>query len=1670
MDAAANDKLKLSSSEVSFPRGGGIGLSLLEAKTISNKATEDVLFEQASSKKRSQPRSEQPQKKTKYDHKKRKSKDSKPTEDNERIVDIEHFSFKTLTPGSQVLGQVTYIAKNYITLSLGDYLTGRIPITSISAEVTELLEKYDAAMDSSSDESDDEDTNVIRLRNTKVHPPKLEKLFHVGQWLRAVVIASTEESGKSINLSIEPSLVNASMEEEDLVINNVVQVSVKSVEDHGIVCSLGLGTYGGFLPTQALKKSDLNSRTLAPGLVLLTSIVSKKARTLKLRPTCSESVEKDSPVIKLTSVDAIHPGCIVNALVLEVLPSGVCARVFGLMDGTLTLPHANNYLTKDLKSHYHVATTVPARIIGIVEKDNGKKLILSRAPKIFELKDELEQEAAEAFPSGFVLDDTEVVGFDSEFLYALTGSGIKCLIHKSNLDPEKDLDVHYGAGTRHPARVLGYDIVDNLLILTYDPKVINSKFVSPEQVPIGEYVPSAKILKIIPAGLIVKVFDSFDALVPNKHLSDIKLVHPERKFKVGGKVKGRILNKFGRQLTVTLKKSLVNMDDDAIVHSIDDLKVGFKTTATVEKFVAGGVVVCFFGLLRAYLPKAEISETFVSDPRDYLKEGQPVTVRILTVTPEEGKITVTLRQASELTKGQAQTLDQLTVGRSIVQATITEKTKEAVIVELTDSNLRGVIHTGHLSDGNYPENRVIYKALKIGGIIEALVIDIDQKQRLLIFSAKKSLIAAAKSDTLPLHYEDIHVGALVPGYIKSVTNLGLFVAFSGKLNGLVLPKNASQDPSVDLLKLFYKDQTVTCNVIRTDDDNKRFLLSLNSSEATAMKSQRLKNPCDPSIKLASDLHIGTSTSGIIDSIEDNHLSIRLADNLFGRIHTSQAQELTTLTDKSKPFSKFNVGQKLEAKVIGFHNKIMNKYSGYPSNDTVIELSILKKYLSDSEPYKVSADKIPIGSTQRGVIDGFNHGRAIFTICPGLSGLVPVYNLSASIADFKDFETSFAVGTILDLKAVFYDEKSQKLIFGAEKNTITHESDLKVGEAYPAMVFSVSDSNVLVEFAHGVTGRSYITEALNDYDDKLIETYRKYQCVVATVFFNEDGKVHVSLRDEENAKDKPIVSLDDIRRGSLVKGFVNGINKNGLYVSLGRDFYALVRANNISDSNLGDCKKQFTLFQPVYGKILQCAGEGRILMTLKESEVNGDLSNCKVLEDLEVGEIYEGSIRRVTDYGVFVTLDGTDNVGGLCHKSEISDSHVDNFEELFALGDRVKVKILSISSQKKQLALGMKASYFTDSIEDGASSEEEQPARSDSEDEEMEEAFDNESDSDKEDETSTSKKTKTLNGLGGLSTNGFDWTASILDQAQDDESSDDDEDFTQNKRKKRKVKEQVRDRTQDMNAGSPESIADFERMILGNPDSSVLWMNYMSFQLQLGEIEKSREIAERALRTINYREEQEKLNIWIALLNLENSFGGDESLDHTFKRSVQHMDSLTMHQKLVGIYVLSEKFDKAEALLKVMTKKFSQNIGVWVQSGSYFLEREQTSEAHEVLSRALQSLPKRDHIEVVRKFGQLEFAKGDAEQGRSLFEGLVTDAPKRIDLWNVYIDQEIKQGDRSRVESLFERVLNKKLSKKQAKFFFSKWLSFEEANGNEQTVARVKALAIEFVQNHQKSEE
>ena len=77
---------------------------------------------------------------------------------------------------------------------------------------------------------------------------------------------------------------------------------------------------------------------------------------------------------------------------------------------------------------------------------------------------------------------------------------------------------------------------------------------------------------------------------------------------------------------------------------------------------------------------------------------------------------------------------------------------------------------------------------------------------------------------------------------------------------------------------------------------------------------------------------------------------------------------------------------------------------------------------------------------------------------------------------------------------------------------------------------------------------------------------------------------------------------------------------------------------------------------------------------------------QILDRLERGQVVEGTISNIVDFGAFVDLDGID---GLIHISELSWGHVNHPSEVLNIGETVKVKVLDIDRDRQRISLGLK---------------------------------------------------------------------------------------------------------------------------------------------------------------------------------------------------------------------------------------------------------------------------------------------------------------------------------------------------------------------------------------------
>lgn len=163
-----------------------------------------------------------------------------------------------------------------------------------------------------------------------------------------------------------------------------------------------------------------------------------------------------------------------------------------------------------------------------------------------------------------------------------------------------------------------------------------------------------------------------------------------------------------------------------------------------------------------------------------------------------------------------------------------------------------------------------------------------------------------------------------------------------------------------------------------------------------------------------------------------------------------------------------------------------------------------------------------------------------------------------------------------------------------------------------------------------------------------------------------------------------------------------------------------------------------------------------------------------------------------------------------------------------------------------------------------------------------------------------------------------------------------------------------------------------------------------------------------------REDSERFNVYTAWLNAESHYGSDESAQRVLDSALSHADTRKMYLTAVDVFEKTGKMDLLEQCCQAMCKKYSENVDVWLRVFRLKLAQGQGDAAQQVLERSFLSLPKFDHVTLKSQAGMLEYRLGDAERGRSIFEGLLHDFPRRLDLWSIYLDQEIKQGDQQRI--------------------------------------------------------
>lgn len=207
----------------------------------------------------------------------------------------------------------------------------------------------------------------------------------------------------------------------------------------------------------------------------------------------------------------------------------------------------------------------------------------------------------------------------------------------------------------------------------------------------------------------------------------------------------------------------------------------------------------------------------------------------------------------------------------------------------------------------------------------------------------------------------------------------------------------------------------------------------------------------------------------------------------------------------------------------------------------------------------------------------------------------------------------------------------------------------------------------------------------------IQEFSDPSCVVL------DGEVEVLLDQPEDDNGQIVLSrekaerlrqweyiLEHCEEGSIVKGRVLRKVKGGLMVDIGMEaFLPGSQIDNKRIKNLDEYIDKTFEF-----KILKINIDRKNVVVSRRELLEAERISKKaeVLENIQIGDVREGVVKNITDFGVFLDLDGID---GLLHITDMTWKRIKHPSEMVHLGQKVEVMILSIDKDKGRVALGLK---------------------------------------------------------------------------------------------------------------------------------------------------------------------------------------------------------------------------------------------------------------------------------------------------------------------------------------------------------------------------------------------
>ncbi len=267
----------------------------------------------------------------------------------------------------------------------------------------------------------------------------------------------------------------------------------------------------------------------------------------------------------------------------------------------------------------------------------------------------------------------------------------------------------------------------------------------------------------------------------------------------------------------------------------------------------------------------------------------------------------------------------------------------------------------------------------------------------------------------------------------------------------------------------------------------------------------------------------------------------------------------------------------------------------------------------------------------------------------------------------------------------FDEKAFGNYSDAERTKLEDQyagtfNQINQGEIIEGIVVSINNKDVVLNVGFKSDGLVALSEFRDLPDLKVGDT------VDVFVESQEDanGQLVLSRKRAKTQKSWEAINAA-LENDAIIDGFVKSRTKGGLIVDI-KGVEAFLPGSQIDIKPIRDY--DIYVGKTMEFKVVKINHEFKNVVVSHKVLIEDDLENQKteIVAKLEKGQVLEGTVKNITDFGVFIDLGGVD---GLLHITDISWGRIEHPKEVLALDQTVNVVVLDFDDEKKRIALGLK---------------------------------------------------------------------------------------------------------------------------------------------------------------------------------------------------------------------------------------------------------------------------------------------------------------------------------------------------------------------------------------------